>query len=575
MRVRLPFWPLFLLAAATWLGSPDPAAGRHYDAVTDAYPVVATGQFVVTKAPVKDGVRATADLPESQHKRNTGGNDRTPLNPRGEPGKGSGLCVYTSLWHAAIWQAVAELYGFRDWMRNHEGGSYPDKFEKTLNAYCKERGIPIPNYVQHTGGDEDVLRLALKTGRMVCVTYCGVDGPGRYGSEVVGHMVNLVHLDDTLACVLDNNFPGTFLWMSRGDFLARWRGVKPDGSAFMASDGRRRFPVGGGWAIVLLGPPPTPYPQRPAVQSSAAGAGDFEPPVVYGQNCKNGKCLLAAPDQATAPFAVPAATDGGGQWRANTNGREWGFWVNGRCVAAAFADGRVEACNDRGVATGTPIGPPAPLPFPVANPVPVVANVGSEPPAAEFPRNGVDAARMNAETSYRHNGERVTKEAFAAALTLADDSDRWNLGVVGDPAFLAKVRDDVAKLPGALRLKLHVQNYAPDHWAAAQFGLSQGVTLRKPAAGRVGQDVGAVPLADYTPAALMDLLTASDGPAPKPAPAPAPKPKTPDPVIEPAPPAPKQPNEEPKPPAAPQPGTVGNLLLLVIVAGVAYLIFRK
>jgi hypothetical protein len=73
----------------------------------------------------------------------------------------------------------------------------------------------------------------------------------------------------------------------------------------------------------------------------------------------------------------------------------------------------------------------------------------------------------------------------------------------------------------------------------------------------------------------MDLLTASEGPALKPAPAPSPKPMSPDPVIEPAPgPAPKQPNDEPRP-AAPQPGTVGNLLLLVIVAGVAYLIFRK
>ncbi|VTU00989.1 unnamed protein product [Gemmataceae bacterium] len=579
MRVRIQFWPLLILAAATWLASPDPVAGRPYDAVTGTYPVVAAGQFVVTKAPVKDGVRATADLPASQHKRNTGGNDRTRDNPRGEPGKGYGLCVYTSAWHAALWQSVAELYGFRDWMKNHPGGSYPEKFEATLNAYCREKGIPIPNYVQHTGGDEDALRLALKTGRMVCVTYCGVDGPGRYGSDVVGHMVNLVHLDDSVACVLDNNFPGTFLWMTRQDFLCRWRGVQPNGRAFMGQDERGRLsPIGGGWAIVLLGPPPAPYPHKPAVQSSAADAGGSESPVLYGQNCKNGQCVLPAQGQAAIPVAQPAAvTDGAGQWRANTNGREWGYWVNGRCVAAAFADGRCEACNERGVATGTPIDPPAPLPFPVANPVPVAAAAANEPPAADFPRNGVDAARMNAETSYRHNGERVSKAEFAAALALTDDSGRWNLGVVGDPAFARKVRDDVAALPAPLRDKLHVQTYAPDHWAAAQFGLAAGVTLRKPAVGRVGQDVGAVTLADYSPVSLMDLLTASEGPAPKPAPAPSPKPKSPDPVIEPAPPAaPKQPNEEPKPPpAAPTPGIVGHLLLVAILGGVAYLIFRK
>src|SRR5205085_738897 len=119
-----------------------------------------------------------------------------------------------SVWHCALWQSVTEINDFRDWMKSKPGGSYPEKFEATLSQFCKERGIPCPGYVQHTGGDEEFLELAMKTGRAVGVTYCGVDGPGRYGSEVIGHMVTLSHLDKDWAAILDNNYPGTWLWMS-------------------------------------------------------------------------------------------------------------------------------------------------------------------------------------------------------------------------------------------------------------------------------------------------------------------------------------------------------------------------
>jgi hypothetical protein len=233
-------------------------------------PSAAFGQFTTTREPAQDHVRATVDLPVSQHKRNAAGSD------------GLGLCVYTSTWHAALWQSVSDLYGFRDWMTHKPGGSYPEKFEATLSAYCKERGISCPGYVQHTGGDVDFLSLALKTGRMVCVTYCGVDGPGRYGNAVIGHMVNLVHLDEERAAILDNNFPGTWLWMSRGDFLARWRGVQPDGRPFLARDGRgRALPIGGGWAIVLLNSPPPPYPTPEVTRGE-----------IQVEQCVNGQCPL-------------------------------------------------------------------------------------------------------------------------------------------------------------------------------------------------------------------------------------------------------------------------------------------
>lgn len=476
-------------------------------------PPAALAQFTVTPEPVKDRVRATADLPAGQHKRNAAGSD------------GLGLCVYTSAWHAALWQSVGELYGFRDWMTRRPGGSYPEKFEATLAAFCQEKRVPVPSYVQHTGGDDEFLALALRTGRMACVTYCGADGPGRYGVEVVGHMVNLVHMDDTTAAILDNNFPGSWLWMSRTDFLARWRGVRPDGRPFVIRDGRgRQMPVGGGWAIVLLNSPPPPYPEEP--QSLFAQA-----------DCPNGRC--------------PVPPSSGGKWLANSNGREWGYWLNGRCVAAAFADGRVEATDDRGIATGEPIAPPAPLPFAL-------------PAQAEaFPPGGVQRERLSAEMRYWHNGEECSKAQALSALTLADDSERWHLTVVGDAAFSRTVRGDVAALPKAVRDRLHVQHYRPGDWQVAQFRLGPGVTLRTPARDRVGADVGALAASDYSAAKLKELLARDGGPAASPAPRP---------LVEPAPNTPQSPSIEPAPkPAAPS----GSLVVLAVLSTLAYLILRR
>ncbi len=440
---------------------------------------------------------------------------------------------------------MSELYGFRDWMTRRPGGSYPEKFESTLNAYCKERGIPCPGYVQHTGGDDEFLALALKTGRMVCVTYCGADGVSRYGSEVIGHMVNLVHLDETIAAILDNNFPGTWLWMSRRDFLARWRGIRVDGRPYLVRDGRGRLmPIGGGWAIVLLQAPPPPYPDQP--------------PVMFGQqDCPDGRCPLH-----------PQPSSSMGQWLPNANGREWGFWANGRCVAAAFADGRVEATNEHGIANGVQIAPPAPLPAGLVEQRPQ-KTVRVEPPAQSdepFLQGGVIPERLTADTRYWRNGEPCTREEAHTALSLADDSERWNLTIVGEPGFTRKVRDDVANLPASVRAKLHVQSYSPKDWQVAQFKLPVGVTLRKPAHGRVGADIGMVPMPDYSAAHLGELLKSDGGPMRQPNPRPR---LEPTPSIEPSPTS--QPAEPPPQPAR----NSGGLILLTSLIALTYLILRR
>lgn len=522
--------------------------------------------FVATPVPAHSGVRAVADLPTSQHKRNVGGSD------------GAGLCVYTSAWHAAIWQSVSDAYDFREWMRKRPGGSYPQKFDTTLQQYCKDKGVPVPQYIQHTGGDEQFLKLALKTGRMVSVTYCGVDTADRYGNAVIAHMVNLCYLDDEHAAILDNNFPGSWLWMPAKEFLARWRGTQTNGRPFTI----RGTPVGGGWAIVWLASPPAPYPEQPVALNgcgkgcicgeSCKCAPDKCPggcPVLFGQqNCPGGKCpnpntvgpivkptfpFPAVPTQPAAPAPAgtpqPIGTPPGDDYHwENLPGIGWG-WV-----------------QHPGVSRVAPVAENAPE------------------PRRDYPPDGVMFDRLVTQKRYWITGEPATEDEVKAALELADDSAKYNLSVIGSAAFRQRLTADLAIAPAAVRAKIHVQMYAPGDWQVEQFKLKPGVTLRAPAKDRVGREIGYIAEADYNEAKLVLLYVKarlSDPtplrPDPVPEPLPFPKPKTPEPApnIEPT---PVKPTPTPSPEPTPQPGPAGGAAMafvLLVLGAVVWLIVRK
>jgi hypothetical protein len=156
----------------------------------------------------------TCDLPEDLRTKNVGGSD------------GAGLCVFSSVGHAARYQNERRLWNLQRDMRAERGGGWPEKTEAMIEKYGHGT-----EYLQYVGTDPAILELALKTGRMVSCTYTRV------------HMVNLIYLDDQWAAVLDNNFIGTkeIRWHRRTEFLRMW------------CDG------GQGWAIVLLAPrPPAP-----------------------------------------------------------------------------------------------------------------------------------------------------------------------------------------------------------------------------------------------------------------------------------------------------------------------------
>jgi hypothetical protein len=265
------------------------------------------------------------DLPGSEQMHNTGGK-----GPRG-PGTGAGLCVFTSIEHSGRWSNETSLRGLQKYMTEREGGGWPEKVDQVLAAYA-----PGVQYLQYTGPDPAVLKLALRTGRMPCVTY---GYSPRYAGPIA-HMVNLIHYSDRWCAVLDNNFPGEdqYEWMSPTEFQARWK----------SGQGSQ-----GGWAIVPLHAPPPPIPVngKPTHYCGDCPNGrcpaivPFVAPVtrcgcstactcgcVAGGSCTcRGRAAVVAPDKVenfgTVPDKIPT---------------EEGYWINGRRVTALEGKAAVE-----------------------------------------------------------------------------------------------------------------------------------------------------------------------------------------------------------------------------------------
>lgn len=179
-------------------------------------------------SPLDNKTEVSTPLPADRKFKNMGGSD------------GAGLCVFASITYCARYQGEHRLYDFFTKMRKEPGGGWPEKVDKMIAKYA-----PGVQYIQDTTGNVELLKLAIRTGRPVGVTYAGMDS--HYGERTgIDHMVQLVYIDNQCACISDNNFPGDnqYMWMSLEDFTMRWKAR------------------GGGWCVILLAPPPPPPPHN-------------------------------------------------------------------------------------------------------------------------------------------------------------------------------------------------------------------------------------------------------------------------------------------------------------------------
>ena len=156
----------------------------------------------ITVEPAYQGTRANAPIPPSMHQQN---------DPRG-------FCVVASNVAALRWmgwtEPAARLWAEAD-RENRRTGYSPDTFERLVR---KVSGLPP--FLNYEGGDYSQLIEWNRKGHPLGVTM----GTGRnYFYAFIAHMVTLCHADNTLACITDNNFVGTYSWMPAPEFTRRWK----------------------------------------------------------------------------------------------------------------------------------------------------------------------------------------------------------------------------------------------------------------------------------------------------------------------------------------------------------------
>ena len=143
-----------------------------------------------TKAP--DGTEPEVDYPAEQWMKNIGSRK-----------DGSGMCVFTSFEMMCRHAGLEEFRGFRDWCAtNYNGGGYPEKLAKLIDAYCKAKNLKVPKYYQYEGADLTFLKTSLASGRFAC---CTLYYSARYGGRI-SHMTNCGHAaGPRYWAIVDNN----------------------------------------------------------------------------------------------------------------------------------------------------------------------------------------------------------------------------------------------------------------------------------------------------------------------------------------------------------------------------------
>lgn len=357
------------------------------------------------------------DFPPAQCTKNVGGTD------------GAGLCVFTSIGHSARWQNEKSLEDFQQKMRAERGGGWPEKTTQMIAKYGKRPDGTLPGYVQYEGSDLEILRVALRSGRMPAVTYSGKDGVFYKGP--IAHMVNLIHLSDKWAAIRDNNYVEAqqILWLSPEQFRERWLG------------GRQ------GWAVVLLAPAPPPIP---TLEKSPVPL----PAPRYRHACD--KVSSSPVGLSLRWLTFPECPGQHYLFRGRTQAGVWD------ARAAYF-----RSCLVEPLAWGAKLPQP---PFPLTDTV------------CDY---GVAVEHLGKTERFIVNGQQVVRAAALAKIAqkmLPDDTTKLRLTVIGGTADT--VAHDLAASPllAPWAERITIQAY-PDanHWHLAGLGFPvSGVVIQQP-----------------------------------------------------------------------------------------------
>ena len=438
-----------------------------------------------------DGTQIACDLPMSQQMHNTGGSD------------GAGLCVFTSIAHAARWQQVGQLEDFQQFMKSHPGGGYPDKVDKMIAAASKAHGMDKPDYLQSEGMDLELLKAACKSGRMPGVTY-SFSPSGRYGGKKIAHMVSLIQATDQWFVILDNNYPCD--------------AAHPDNYEWLTPQEFQRV-YAPGWAVILLDPPPPPLPatsevtaMRLLVLASLATLLCLVPfgPAAGGScpSCSGGSCNVYR------GVAVPSVVmSDPGTWlvdqlalpaNATFHWEEFST-PDPRVIKLMLGDRQVGVWNRAmghytplmgpgqwGPRCTPPIEPPAAakaarILVPNIDPIPCKSDCGldgtcrckdgqpCDHPACpcangQSPNFGVALDQIKP-GRLTLNGKSVSRANAFEALegkTVPDDINKQRVTVIGSAAVRQQVVKDLAATPEGKAVV--IKDYDPTHWAVKDSG---------------------------------------------------------------------------------------------------------
>lgn len=403
----------------------------HFPQVQE--PEVELKSNATADGPEHNGLQVQTELASRMHLKNKVGTD------------GAGLCVFTAVTNSSEYVNCDELRGLRDFMTKFPGGGYPEKLDKVIKEYCDSKKLKVPPYVQHTGGDVAFLKEVLAAGRMPSVTYAGNDGV--YYNFYIAHMVNLVYLDDKISAILDNNFPGKYLWMDTNFFLDRWRHG------------------GGGWAVAIMTPPPPPVPLNNLIAQRLKDQLAGFPTTLKWEQCKDGKCRL--------PLVPPTVDPKDYYWKidAETPG-QLNLYLNKQQVGAYKFKEKVFMwfVNNTWY---TPSEPP------IKVPETYVKEPWEEDAKDLLPYDqGVDYGKISQKYSIKdHHGAELRWDAFCEFIGQSvGDVGNVHLTWVGDKGSRDSFKKMLSNLP--LDRTVMVQDYDPSNWAVSDIGMVTGLTYQ-------------------------------------------------------------------------------------------------